>query len=468
MFTLSSFVAEEEPMETLFAASSLLVLPFWLLMLVAPRWRWTERLVRSPYVVAGPVALYAALVVPDLLALLPAVARPELPSIAALLGTPRGATIAWAHFLALDLFAGRWIYLDARARGLPAWTLRPLLLLTLLFGPLGLGAYFVVQAFGPSIAGFARQVWAASRPLALLTLGSLALLGVSLALQLVDPRVVTGAPAWAKPAKFGASVALTAPVLAWIMGQLDRAAWRRRLRLIGGIFTATLTLELVIITAQAARGVRSHFNASTPLDVALFGVMGSAITIFWLAQVWLLAMSLRHQLATPARTWAVRLGLAVALLGGAIGFVMPRPTPDQLAALNAGQHPGEIGAHTIGARDGGPGLPVTRWSTEAGDLRAPHFFGLHALQALPLLAWALERRRRPSARPIAAAAVAWLGLTAVTLVQALRAQPLLAPDALTLASAAVALAAGLLVLVARRYRTAARFQPLTARAGVVP
>src|SRR4051812_20368924 len=151
MFTLSSFAAEEEPMETLFAASSLLVLPFWLLMLVAPRWRWTERLVRSPYVVAGPVALYAALVLPDLLALLPAVARPELPSIAALLGTRRGASIAWAHFLALDLFAGRWIYLDARARGLPAWTLRLLLLLTLLFGPLGLGAYFVVQAFGPSI-----------------------------------------------------------------------------------------------------------------------------------------------------------------------------------------------------------------------------------------------------------------------------------------------------------------------------
>src|SRR6185436_8347075 len=100
-------------METLFAASSLLVLPFWLLMILAPRWRWTERLLRSPFVVAGPVALYAALVVADLL------------------GTARGATIAWAHFLALDLFVGRWLYLDARARGLSSWVLSPLLLLTL-------------------------------------------------------------------------------------------------------------------------------------------------------------------------------------------------------------------------------------------------------------------------------------------------------------------------------------------------
>jgi hypothetical protein len=438
-------------METLFAASSLLVLPFWLLMIVAPRWRWTERLMRSPQVVAGAVALYAALVIPDLLALLPALARPDLPSISALLGTPRGATIAWAHFLALDLFAARWIYLDARDRGLSAWALCPLLLLTLMFGPLGLGAYLLLQAVGiETIAGFARRVRSGSRPLAWLTAGSLALLVVSLALQLVDHRLVTGAAAWAKPAKFAASVALTAPVLAWIMAQLARPAWQRRLRLIGWVVTATLTVELVIIVVQAARGVRSHFNAATPLDTALFAIMGTAITLFWLAQAALLLLSFRQSFATPARTWAIRMGLAIALAGGAIGFIMPRPTPTQLAGLHAGQRTAEIGAHSVGVPDGGPGLPVTRWSTEGGDLRAPHFFGLHALQALPLLAWLLERRRRTAARPLVAAGIAWAGLTAVALVQALRAQPLLAPDAVTLAGAALVLGTALVVLVARR------------------
>jgi hypothetical protein len=71
---------------------------------------------------------------------------------------------------------------------------------------------------------------------------------------------------------------------------------------------------------------------------------------------------------------------------------------------------------------------------------------LHALQALPLAAWLLERRRRGSApRHVLAVGVAWLGLTLVALVQALRGQPLLAPDALTLGAALAALAAAAVV-----------------------
>jgi peptidoglycan/LPS O-acetylase OafA/YrhL len=95
-----------------------------------------------------------------------------------------------------------------------------------------------------------------------------------------------------------------------------------------------------------------------------------------------------------------------------------------------------LGAHSVGVPDGGPGLPVTRWSTEGGDLRVPHFIGLHALQVLPFAALVLERRRRrASARPIVALGVGWIGLTLVALAQALRAQPVLAPDALTIAAA---------------------------------
>src|SRR5438270_8049704 len=119
----------EKVVPFVFEVGGLTVLPFWALMVALPGARLTARLLRSPLVVAGPAALYALLVVPLLATLLPAVARPELPRIAGLLGTPVGATIAWMHFLALDLLAGRWLFLEARARGLSAAVTSPLLVL---------------------------------------------------------------------------------------------------------------------------------------------------------------------------------------------------------------------------------------------------------------------------------------------------------------------------------------------------
>jgi hypothetical protein len=58
--------------------------------------------------------------------------------------------IAWAHFLAFDLFVGRWAYLDAGERGVPVLLMGPLLILTLLLGPVGLGLYLAVRGRWPS------------------------------------------------------------------------------------------------------------------------------------------------------------------------------------------------------------------------------------------------------------------------------------------------------------------------------
>jgi apolipoprotein N-acyltransferase len=137
---------EERDMERLFEWSSTAVLPFWLLMILLPRARVTERVMRAPVASVLLALLYAALVLPRMGTLLPLLARPELPGVAALLGTPEGATIGWVHFLAFDLFVGRWAYLDSRERGVSAWAMAPVLLLTLLFGPLGLLAYLGVRA----------------------------------------------------------------------------------------------------------------------------------------------------------------------------------------------------------------------------------------------------------------------------------------------------------------------------------
>ena len=73
------------------------------------------------------------------------------------MGTPEGATIAWAHFLAFDLFTGRWAYLDSQARGLPALLMAPLLFAILMVGPLGLLLYLAARALRPSPAAAPGQ-----------------------------------------------------------------------------------------------------------------------------------------------------------------------------------------------------------------------------------------------------------------------------------------------------------------------
>ncbi len=291
-----------------------------------------------------------------------------------------------------------------------------------------------------------------------LAVGSLALLVVALLAQLVDPRQVLGASVWAKPAKFGASVALTAVTLALLLRQITVPARGRRWAV--GLISWLTGLELVIITLQSLRGVPSHFNAATPLDVALFAIMGIGIAVVTLAIGYIgYRASFRTPFANRALGWGIRLGLATMLFGSSIGGLMPSPTVAQRAQMAAGERPTLIGAHSVGAPDGGPGLPVTHWNRASGDLRVPHFIGMHALQLLPLAGWLIgRRRRRDGAALTVIAAGGTFGLTATALVGALRGRPLLSPDAVTLALALATVAACAIaaVVVVVRARASAR------------
>jgi hypothetical protein len=131
--------------EILFSVLFPLAAPFWALMIFAPGWRWTDRIIGSPLIVVPAAAVYAALAIPHLGELLPALSQPSLDGVREVLGTAVGATLGWAHFIAFDLFVGRWMYLDARRTGIHPLAMAPLLVLTILLAPLGLLAYLVVR-----------------------------------------------------------------------------------------------------------------------------------------------------------------------------------------------------------------------------------------------------------------------------------------------------------------------------------
>ncbi len=301
----------------------------------------------------------------------------------------------------------------------------------------------------------ARRSWSWHRPL-MVFVGLMAVLTVATALGvLMDDRVLGGAPVWLKPFKFAVSFVIYSTTIAWIISRMpDRRRWAW---LLGTIIVVASVIEMVIIVGQAARGTHSHFNVGTALNSALWSTMGIAITVLWLATLVVAAFAARRQFGDRPFTLAIRFGLLLALIGMALGFLMTVPTADQLQTIESGAT-SLAGAHSVGVADGGPGLPVTAWSTTGGDLRVPHFVGMHALQALPLLAWLLTLPRlgldeRTRSRLVITGAAGYLGLVALLLWQGLRGQPLIAPDGWTLGAASALFVAVAVAVAALLYRS---------------
>jgi hypothetical protein len=285
-----------------------------------------------------------------------------------------------------------------------------------------------------------------NRPLMALVAGAAVLTLITAIGTFTDDRVLTGAPIWLKPFKFSVSFVLYAFTLAWMLSLLPRRSRLAERAVI--VIVAMFVIEMAVIVAQVIRGQTSHFNATTPLNEALFNTMGTAIMVMFVAHFLIGYAVLRQRIPDRVAATGVRLGLGVSLLGllAAVPMVLPSAAPGT---------PGISGAHSVGVLDGGPGLPVVGWSTVGGDYRVSHFIGLHALQALPILALVLIRfgGRLSERTKVGLLLVAGLGYAALTVLlswQAMRGQPLIHPDAVTLTAAAVLAlavsAAGLLVV----------------------
>src|SRR5574340_351620 len=271
------------------------------------------------------------------------------------------------------------------------------------------------------------------RPLVALSAAMAGLAAVSLIGLVVDDRVLTGAPIWLKPLKFSVSLALYGLTWAWLMSLRPKAS--RLLGWSGTVIAVAAAVEMVILAGQVLRGRTSHFNTSTPFDAMLFSIMGFTIMVLWVATLVATLLLACRRLADGPSRWAIRMGMGNYLLGLALGGLM---------IGNPSGAEGLTGAHSVGVADGGPGMPITGWSTTGGDLRIPHFVGMHALQLLPLFALGLGAlagrfplldREPVRTRLVLVAGGVYAGWTGLLTWQAMRGQPLVHPDGATLTGA---------------------------------
>jgi len=136
-------------MDTLFSACGTAAFLGWLLLILVPRWRWTQ--VLSGTVIPLSIALvYLALIVRYMPGADGGFA--SLSDVAKLFARPGLLLAGWVHYLAFDLFIGSWEVRDATRRGVPHVLVIPCLIMTFMLGPMGLLTYWGIRSLksGPA------------------------------------------------------------------------------------------------------------------------------------------------------------------------------------------------------------------------------------------------------------------------------------------------------------------------------
>ncbi|WP_316847316.1 hypothetical protein [Pedobacter psychrodurus] len=248
-----------------------------------------------------------------------------------------------------------------------------------------------------------KRIKTASPALYYCGIGHLVLMVLMLLIVLFDHRQLMGINLWIKPMKFAISIAiycLTWPLL------LQYFPFERLKRRFANFTVFAMTFEMVAIATQAARGELSHYNVSGGYNALVFASMGIVIvsqTLFAL-YMGIVYFKVKAVSISPALLWAIRLGIVMAAVFSLEGGIMASRL-----------------AHTVGAADGGPGIPLFNWSTIAGDLRIAHFMGLHALQIVPLFVLLTKVK---TARPAIVFSVLYFVLISLLFYNAMLGRPL--------------------------------------------
>ncbi len=192
----------------------------------------------------------------------------------------------------------------------------------------------------------------------------------------LSDKIVLGTNTFSKPFKYSLSSWATCWSLCWILYYLESSKIKKSASWIIG---SVVLFENLIIFIQSLRGEPSHYNMSTPLNSLLSVLIIFFMLIFSLTLIRVCILFFNQQKFPISQhyTWGVRFGVLIfvvssILIGGLMFGLM---------------------SHTVGGYDGDVGLPIINWSTRFGDLRVAHFFGVHALQVIPLLSYYVFKKK---------------------------------------------------------------------------
>jgi len=204
-------------------------------------------------------------------------------------------------------------------------------------------------------------------------LGFIGLGIITLILIFFDSTQVSGINRWIKPTKFAFSIGLYIITLIYVFDLLP-VHWITQIA--GSIIIITMVGEIICTVLQASRAVASHFNTSTPFDAKVFSIMGVLIFI----NTFILIILMLIIIARPEIDLTTKVAFVAAL--GSI-----------LIASYFGVKMVSINHHHLYPEMSGRSVPFLGWNIKAGDLRIPHFIGLHGLQIIPLVAFVMQQKQ---------------------------------------------------------------------------
>lgn len=119
-----------------FSIANAIVLPQWLLMVLAPRWKWTQWLMHNHLIPTLLGLVYAFYLLSGIEGL-DVEAFGTLEGVMKMFSVKEAVLIGWVHYLAFDLLIGTWILKEGQARNISHLWLAPCLLFCFMFGPVG-------------------------------------------------------------------------------------------------------------------------------------------------------------------------------------------------------------------------------------------------------------------------------------------------------------------------------------------